>query len=437
MLLDSLDRLPSISVNNSENFSLSNEEMLLSQKEISLKSIHLLSDYSFAIQTDKETVCLNQQDSFTKYPIASKQTYTLENQGIEVNQLVIFSRNKSGVTILNYIKNVDRSAKNFKFLFQANTNLKSTGWTDKKSEEGAPDQISFDQITAIFTAKDEVNNYFAVWGSTPEFSLIPADSDCFEKVTAYGASAGFEISVELAGNEELVIPTFIAGSDQREYSAIETLASLRTDLFSDWDESFALIDSLQNTSKITIPEQELQEAYEWSKYKVGVIQFEVGNINPAPLSNPEELNTLLKELSQNFSYQLDKNIFSFDENKPRHIQPGWELLQPMTLHMLGIYGDVANRVTYIRPNLPTEWKEASIENLWIDDNKLTIEITSDENQMTVEITQTQKSAGLSIELPAEFSKVKLLGKEVSTDTKDGYRRILMTGDHVKITAEKN
>ena len=195
MLLDSLDRLPSISVNNSENFSLSNEEILLSQKEISLKSIHLLSDYSFAIQTDKETVCLNQLDSFTKYPIASKQTYSLENQGIEVNQLVIFSRNKSGVTILNYIKNVEKSTKNFKFLFQANTNLKSTGWTDSMSEEGAPDQISFDQITGIFTAKDEVNNYFAVWDSTPEFSLIPADSDCVEKVTEYGTSAGFEISV--------------------------------------------------------------------------------------------------------------------------------------------------------------------------------------------------------------------------------------------------
>lgn len=57
--------------------------------------------------------------------------------------------------------------------------------------------------------------------------------------------------------------------------------------------------------------------------------------------------------------------------------------------------------------------------------------------MTVEVTQTQKKAGLSIELPEEFSKVKVLGKEVSNDTKDGFRRILMTGDHVRVEAKKD
>ena len=109
----------------------------------------------------------------------------------------------------------------------------------------------------------------------------------------------------------------------------------------------------------------------------------------------------------------------------------------MTLYMVGVFVDVANRVTYIRPNLPKEWKEASIENLWIDDNKINISISSEANQITVEVTQTQKKAGISIELPAEYSKVKVLGKEVSNDTKDGLRRILMTGDHVKIEAVKN
>ena len=48
----------------------------------------------------------------------------------------------------------------------------------------------------------------------------------------------FEISLELSPNEEREIPVFFAGSDQSEFTAIETVAGLRDELFSDWDERF-------------------------------------------------------------------------------------------------------------------------------------------------------------------------------------------------------
>ena len=436
LLFDSLDRLPHYSVENYENFSLANEEMLVSEKEISLKGIHLLSTYSFSILSEDETICLDQPESFKKYAIAANLNYKLKSQGLEINQMLIFSKDKPGITILNFVKNVDESEKTLKLKFEANTNLSSTGWMDGINEQDGPDQINFDQVTGIFTAKDGAMDWYAVWGSSSDFTLNPASSNCREELPGFGASAGFEINLELGPLEERIIPVFIAGSDQSEYSAIETLADLRTDLFSDWEENFSLLDSLQNTSKLIVPSDNIKQIWDWSKYKGGI-----SALNPydqdIPQHNSDELLKLLAQFDPEYPLIIDQTAFIENLNSSRHIAPSHRLIQPLIFELLGIKADFENRVVFIKPNLPRQWNEVIIENLWMDDNKLKIAISKDENSMVVEVTQTQKSAGISIHLPEDFSKVKVLGKQVSIDTKDNFRRILMTGDHVKIEAQKN
>ncbi len=434
ILFDSLEKLPSVSVKDAASFSLGNENILLSgkQQELTLETIQLFSAFSAAVKTETESICLDNPVDITKYPFASKQHFQLQNDGLEINQLQFISKDKLGITLLYSIKNVDNSPKIIQLLFQANTDLKPSILMDSSFGSNAADQVIFDEVTGIFTAKDEKNNWFAVWGTSTDFSMSPRDSDCSRDTSELGTSAGFEITVELAANEERVIPVFIAGSDQGEFTAIETFADLRDGLFSDWHENFALIDSLQNTSKIIIPEEEIQEAYEWSKYEYGL--FQVGKDIVNGLESEEGWKyQMLKDFSKQYVEKIDKEVF-YSQNDL--IQVDYQSVQPLLLDLLGIDADIESRVTYIRPNLPKEWKEASIENLWIDDNKINISISSNTDLMIVEITQTQKKAGLSIEIPEEYSKVKVLGKEVSNDTKDGYRRILMTGDHVKIEAKK-
>ena len=432
LLFDSLDKLPSVSVDDSSRFTLGNENILISgkQQEISLETIQLLSGFTSAIKTGTESICLDNPVSYTKYPFASKLFFKLEDDGLEVNQLQFISQDKSGITLLYSIRNVDKSSKNIQIQFQATTDLKPSILMDSTFESNSADRIIFEELTGIFTAKDEANNWFAVWGTSTEFAVSPTNIACAIEEAELGASAGFEISFELAANEARVIPVFIAGSDQGEFNAIETLADLRSDIYLDWDENFAQIDSLSSTSKIIIPEQEILEAYEWSKYKFGL--FEVGKDSVHG-----------KEIGAGWEYQMVSEFKNYDvgrfdqkifQSQNDLIKIDNQSVQSLLLELLGIEADIEKRVTFIRPNLPKEWNEASIENLWVDDNKLNITINSDENRIIVEITQTQKKAGLSIELPEEFSKVKVLGKEVNTDTKDGFRRILMTGDHVKIEA---
>ncbi|WP_439488569.1 hypothetical protein [Algoriphagus sp.] len=435
-LVKSLERLQSIAIPKVGKYSLANENILIDNGAVQLKTIQLLQDFTILIKTEESIYCLNNPIETAKFPFAVNRHYLLENEGLKVRQVLFMSKHKPGLTILNFIKNESKSTKQLHFQFETASDLKPGAKMDSTFGKNAADRVIFDELTGIFTAKDEENDWYAVWGSSTGRVLNPVSPECPIIPAEFGVAAAFEIKLELSPDEEELVPVYIAGSDQSEFSAMETLADLRTDLFADWNERFTLTDSLQSTSKIKIPDQNITTAYNWSKYKAGVFQYKTGGQNPNTLEDPSELHSLLQELSKVFSQQVDKDIFLFDEAQPRHIQPSWQLFQPAVLSLLGIYGDIENRVTYIRPNLPPNWKNASIEKFWIDDNQLAISITSEKNLITVEITQTDKKAGLSIEIPEEFSKVKVLGKEVSTDTKEGYRRILMTGKHVKIEASK-
>lgn len=434
-LMESLEKLPSVDLSINGNYSLANDHILVSDSGVSLKSIQLLQDFTSSVKTGNQIFCLENPNGQIKYPYAVKEQYLLEREGLQVTQLLVISQAKPGLTILNFVKNVSNASVDLGFQFGATSELKPSVMMDRTYEVNGADQVIFDELTGIFTAKDELNDWYAVWGSSADYVLDPVSLDCDAQASSMGASAGFEVKLELAPDQEQIVPVYIAGSDQSEFAAMETLAELRTDLFSDWEQSYALADSLLSTSNVKIPSVELQQAYQWSKFKAGIYQFPAEKKETSAL-DPDQLLHFYEENYEGFTAVIDQTVFFTDLDKPRHLTPAFKFMQPLVLTLMGIQGDIENRVTYIRPNLPSEWNDASIENLWIDDNKLDIAITSEENQMTVEITQSQKKAGLSIELPEEFSQVKVLGKEVSTDTKDGYRRILMTGDHVRIEANK-
>ena len=92
---------------------------------------------------------------------------------------------------------------------------------------------------------------------------------------------------------------------------------------------------------------------------------------------------------------------------------------------------------YIRPQMPSDWENASIQKVIIGDNIISIRYEKSGDQLAIEVEQSEKKWGVSIEIPEAYSKVKVLGKEVSSDTKDGFRRILMTGAKAKVEASKN
>lgn len=719
-----------------------------------LHPIKLMDGFTASIESDGTSFCLDQASSFTNYPFANIHRFDNPESGIEVERLQFVPDGKEGMTILFRIKNVDTSAKTFDFTFRGYTDLMPVWLGDRTEMIDHPDDISFDEMTKVFTGKDQGNDWFVVWGSSPQFQINPTEQGCSMQPKGLGNNASFSTTLSLEAGQEIIFPVFIAGSTETEIKALENLASLREGLLTDWNSKKDRYANLKTQAEIQIPDTELQLAFEWIKYNTdwlvrdvpgigrgfgaglqdypwwfgvdseytikGLIAtgrkdlvystielihslsekengngkiihevstngavFNPGNLNETPqfvsmiwevyrwtgdreflekyfptiekglvwllendtdgnlvadgygmmeihglesemidvavysqkafsdaalmaeilgkselakdyqsksnalkvtinsdfwvpefgsyadfigtaedalalidgaiiradtlnkpwaveelkatkaklstypktqkqgfvlyhnwvvntpmemgiadaekakialetgrkytnpfgmfvtgidrdeaaanedgsftgskmfsytgavmtlptgvqaigenkYGNPDAALNYLKRMTRSFGFALPGSIYEVSPDYGMFTQ-AWNMYSfavPLINQFFGIQPDAGNRVTYIRPQMPTDWEEASIQKIIIGDNEISLTYVDKSGLRSIEVNQTQSKWGVSIEIPEEFSKVKVLGKEVNSDTKDGYRRILMTGKKMRVEAEK-
>jgi len=146
----------------------------------------------------------------------------------------------------------------------------------------------------------------------------------------------------------------------------------------------------------------------------------------------------LKRMTRSFGFALPGSIYEVSPDYGMFTQ-AWNMYSfavPIITQFFGIQPDAGNRVIYIRPQMPSDWEKASIQKVLIGDNIISMRYEKSGDQLSIEVEQSEKKWGVSIEIPEAYSKVKVLGKEVSSDTKDGFRRILMTGAKIRVEASQ-
>lgn len=232
-----------------------------------LHPIKLMDGFTASVSEGGETFCLDQAQSFVNYPFSNLLQFPLENSGLEVERLQFVPDGKEGLTVLFRIKNVDKSEKTVRFQFNAYVDLMPVWLGERTGMKDQPDVISFDEMTNTFSAKDEGNPWYAVWGTAEGISLIPQNElTCSYSPKGNGAAASFSLEVILPEGSEQIIPIFIAGSTESELNAMEALVDLRQNLTKDWFAKKERYESLAQLSEITIPDKELEKAFEWVKY---------------------------------------------------------------------------------------------------------------------------------------------------------------------------
>ena len=164
----------------------------------------------------------------------------------------------------------------------------------------------------------------------------------------------------------------------------------------------------------------------------------VSAIGEGKYGNSDGTLDYLKRMTRSFGFALPGSMYEVSPDYGMFTQ-AWNMYSfgvPIVMQFFGIQPDAGNKVIHIRPQMPSAWEEASIQKVIVGDNEIRMSYVDKSGVRAIEVEQTQSKWGISIELPEEYSKVKILGKEVSSDTKDGFRRILMTGKKMRVEAEK-
>ncbi|MDP2042888.1 MAG: glycogen debranching protein [Algoriphagus sp.] len=232
-----------------------------------LHPIKLMDGFTASVGINEQTFCLNNAESFTNYPFSNVLKFPISEAGIEVERLHFVPDGKEGMVILFKVKNVDNSEKKLRFDFNAYVDLMPVWLGERTGMLDNPDEITFDEQTNTFTGKDQGNDWYVVWGSAEGLVLSPSEKDnCSMSPKGKGTNAGFGIELMLPASTEQIIPIYISGSTESEIKAMETLADLRNNLQEDWTAKRNRYKTLQQSAQITIPDKELQKAFEWVKY---------------------------------------------------------------------------------------------------------------------------------------------------------------------------
>ncbi|MBA4300293.1 MAG: glycogen debranching protein [Cyclobacterium sp.] len=232
-----------------------------------LHPIKLMDGFTASVGINEQTFCLNNAESFKNYPFSNVLKFPISEAGIEVERLHFVPDGKEGMVILFKVKNVDNSEKKLRFDFNAYVDLMPVWLGERTGMLDNPDEITFDEQTNTFTGKDQGNDWYVVWSSAEGLVLSPSEKDdCSMSPKGKGTNAGFGMELTLPASTEQIIPIYISGSTESEIKAMETLADLRNNLQEDWADKRNRYKTLKESTQITIPDKELQKAFEWVKY---------------------------------------------------------------------------------------------------------------------------------------------------------------------------
>ncbi|MAU27076.1 MAG: glycogen debranching protein, partial [Muricauda sp.] len=223
--------------------------------------IKLMDGFEARLIVGGDTLTLDKAVEFVNYPFANKHIFEFSEKELVVERLQFVPDAKQGIVVQFVIKNNTGTAQEATFEFIGHTDLRPT-WLGERTEMfDGPDSSEF--IEDKWVVKDAKNPWFAVFGA----GRSPDSNHSFPKKDGeHGTSNSLAYSISLAADTPQMLNFTIAGSYNSRKDALDTYEALQKGYFSLAYEKKERYQKLVERSKLSIPDQDLQQAFEWLKY---------------------------------------------------------------------------------------------------------------------------------------------------------------------------
>jgi len=224
--------------------------------------IKLMDGFEIALTTDNDTLVLNQANRFTNYPYTNKHDFIWDDQQLLIERWQFVPDGKEGMNIQLLIKN-NGAERKIGVRFTAASDIRPTWLGERTNMTDGKDIATFNEEVQAYIFKDGLNPWFTVIGSN--FSSIGHYSEPSD-YGGEGISGSIEYTLLLDHNDTGVINFTIAGSYTSEAAAWDTYQSLRNNIEKDLTSKRHRYEGLAQKSKLTLPDKDIERAFEWVKY---------------------------------------------------------------------------------------------------------------------------------------------------------------------------
>ena len=157
----------------------------------------------------------------------------------------------------------------------------------------------------------------------------------------------------------------------------------------------------------------------------------VAAVSAARYGYSDESLQYIKKLQNSFSYALPGSMYEVSPDFGMVTQ-AWNIYGvavPIVNYFFGIQPQAFNKTVMISPSMPSGWKEASIDNVVVGDNRIGISLKTYHDHQELHITQT--APGWTIQLDTrKAERIMVNGKEIQL--RKGHRTLDLTDQDMVI-----
>ncbi|WP_373522100.1 glycogen debranching protein [Aquiflexum sp.] len=229
--------------------------------------IKLLDGFTASIIKGDNSYCLDTAHQFINYPFANKHLFQTSLPGLEVDRFQFVPDGKQGVIIEFTFRNADKKNVSFSFEFAGYTDLMPVWLGEKTNMVDHVDNLTFDEARQAWRGKDEGNDWYVLFGALKEANSNLGPSDyCGYEPKGNGQAARLEYKINLRPDEVKTLRFVISGSYTSQLDAEKTFDILQLHSETYLKDKLGKYEKIASRSKVTIPDKELEKAFEWVKY---------------------------------------------------------------------------------------------------------------------------------------------------------------------------
>lgn len=225
--------------------------------------IKLMDGFDILISDGIDSIKLDKAVSFTNYPFANVHKFEWTEKNIEIERWQFVPDGVEGMVVQLVIKGNSGQQK-IKVKFTGNSDLRPTWLGERTEMADGKDNANYDEKLEAWKVKDALNEWHLIFGS--ELSFDNNSTVSSNPTTDNTTSSNVEDTVFLFSGEKHLVNYFIAGS----YNSLNEAEDTYNDLKNNFNEYFQSkqkrYSELAQLSKLTIPDKNMEQAFEWLKY---------------------------------------------------------------------------------------------------------------------------------------------------------------------------
>jgi glycogen debranching enzyme len=237
-----------------------------------------LADGFWAKVTDVATrkqSALSESIEFINYPYGNRFRYGAALDGLEIERLQFSPDGRPGLVIQYTFRNATARRRQLHFDFTVKTDLSPVWFSERIGINDGPDTVTWRSADRLFLARDADHSWYSVWGATGSGDAHRLERPEGVTTKGRGVTATARYTISVAAKRTATLTFVFAGSAADTTEALRAFRDLARNHKSLFEKKQAHYASIIERARVRIPDQRLQEVYNWVKINTEWVVREV------------------------------------------------------------------------------------------------------------------------------------------------------------------